>query len=129
VSAGSGGLVSPHGLAYGPDGNLYVGSAGTNSVLRYDGQTGAFLNVFASGGGLQSTHGITFGPDGDLYVAGWASDNVIRYDGQTGASRAFSPRTPASMARRRSPSVPMATSAAAASAPQRRTLRRHHRYL
>src|SRR5207302_1670865 len=37
---------------FGPDGNLYVSSFNTNSILRYNGRTGAFLNVFASGGGL-----------------------------------------------------------------------------
>ncbi len=31
--------------------DLLVGSAFTDSVLRYDGQTGAFLGTFASGGG------------------------------------------------------------------------------
>ena len=87
VLAGSGGLVGPHGLAYGSDGNLYVASVGTNSVLRYNGTTGAFLGTFVTpgSGGLASSHGIVFGPDGNLYVAGWVSDNVIRYNGQTGA--------------------------------------------
>ena len=36
-SAGSGGLSSPGGLAFGPLGNLYVASTATDQVLRYDG--------------------------------------------------------------------------------------------
>ena len=41
VSAGSGGLSNTKGMVFGPDGNLYVASFDTNSVLRYNGTTGA----------------------------------------------------------------------------------------
>ncbi len=37
VSAGSGGLVSPRGITFGPDGKLYVASTDTDSIRRYDG--------------------------------------------------------------------------------------------
>jgi hypothetical protein len=43
------------------DGNLYATSR-SNAVLRYDGETGAFLDVFASGGGLEDPAGLVFGP-------------------------------------------------------------------
>jgi hypothetical protein len=84
VPTGSGGLSFPQGLVFGPSGrgaaqfDLYVASAQTNRILRYDGGTGAFLGVFAGddpstpadeGGGLERPLGLTFGPDGNLYVA------------------------------------------------------------
>jgi streptogramin lyase len=92
VPPGSSGLVYPYGLTFGSDHNLYVsiyndGHANTGSVLRYDGTTGAFLNVFVApmSSPLQTAGGLVFGPDGNLYVAGANSGNILRYDGLTGA--------------------------------------------
>jgi glucose/arabinose dehydrogenase len=92
VAPHSGGLQQPNiGLAWGPDGNLYVGDYGVpngtgNRVLRYDGKTGAFIDDFvpAGSGGLEGTRDLVFGPDGKLYVASEAT-GVLRYDGKTGA--------------------------------------------
>jgi len=87
VSAGSGGLNAPHGLAFGPDRHLYVGSANSDAVLRYHGETGAFIDAFVTNGsgGLDYPAGIVFGPDGHLYVASQLSDQILRYHGLTGA--------------------------------------------
>jgi len=89
VFASGGGLGNPLGLEFGPDGNLYVSSTSTDQVLRYNGNTGAFIDVFASGGGLNSPNGLVFGPDGNLYVSATRSflgspDQVLRYDGNSG---------------------------------------------
>ncbi len=65
------------------DVSLYVSSGDTNSVLAYDGETGAFQRTFARGGGLTEPEGIAFGPDGNFYVSS-RSDQVLRYDGETG---------------------------------------------
>ena len=86
-------LDAPRGLAFGPDGNLYVASLNTDDVLRYDGATGAILGAFvkAGSGGLDGPVGLLFGPDRngdgvqDLYVGSSATDAVLVYNGATGA--------------------------------------------
>ncbi len=55
VASGNSGKPAPDApidLVLGPIGNLYVASANNDQVLRYNGDTGAFIDVFASGGGL-----------------------------------------------------------------------------
>ena len=85
ISAGSGGLVSPRGITFGPDGRLYVASTDTDSILRYDEGTGAFIDEFVStgSGGLDFPRDITF-HGGDLFVASSSTHSVLRYDGVTG---------------------------------------------
>ncbi|MFH0982385.1 MAG: DNRLRE domain-containing protein [Planctomycetota bacterium] len=61
VPSGSGGLNLVEGIAWGPNGNLYAVSRETDSVLEYDGDTGAFVREFASGGGLDSPRYLAFG--------------------------------------------------------------------
>ena len=84
----TGGLNTPTAAVFGPDGNLYVASFNGDRILRYDGQTGAFLDVFVptGSGGLNGPDaGMVFGPDGDLYVPSFNNNRILRYDGQTGA--------------------------------------------
>jgi len=84
--AGTGGLVTPFSIAFGPDGNLYV-SYGF-FVNRYHPTTGAFLGRFVDTGdrtGQRYAVGIAWGPDGNLYVATQNTAGVQRYNGSTGA--------------------------------------------
>jgi WD40 repeat protein len=80
------GLSQPFGLEFGVDGNLYVANGNANSVVRFNGITGASLGTFvaAGSGGLSFPIGLSFGPSGDLYVAGFSSGAVERYNGLSG---------------------------------------------
>ncbi len=64
VAPGAGGLSYPAGLAFGPDGHLYVSSAGNDRILRYDGASGAFIDVFsrAPDGVLRQPRALLFVP-------------------------------------------------------------------
>lgn len=100
VSTRSGGLRHPFSMVFGPSGradgslDLFVTFGDDNSILRYDGNTGAFVSTFVKGDGsngpaLDFPAGLAFGPDGNLYVpntgftGGLAA--VTRYQGPNGS--------------------------------------------
>jgi hypothetical protein len=98
-----GGLDHGAAMAFGPDGYLYVANTQLNlatggGILRYNGQTGAFMDTFipAGSGGMLTPYSIVFGPSGNLYVGSGGTGNgsfnvdphtstVLRFDGATGA--------------------------------------------
>ena len=67
--------------------DLFVSSLNSNSVLQYNGTTGAFINAFVpfSSGGLLEPEGLTFGPNGNLFVSSFGTNSVLQYNGTTGA--------------------------------------------
>ncbi|MCU0877618.1 MAG: hypothetical protein MUF06_07545, partial [Pirellulaceae bacterium] len=86
VQSAPSGLDAPRGMTF-HNGDLYVISGATNSVLRY-GPSGEFLGEFVTpnSGGLDGAFDLAFGPDGDLYVnSARTTHSVLRYDGNTGA--------------------------------------------
>jgi DNA-binding beta-propeller fold protein YncE len=101
VPAGSGGFQGVASIAFGPDGNLYLAGDEITGILRFNGLTGAFLDVFVATHPYAndiSPRGLAFGSDGNLYALaapapqpggapGYTSPNrILRYNGATGAS-------------------------------------------
>lgn len=86
-------LDGPDGMAI-QENTLYVASQRSKEILRYNLNTGAFIDVWATEGfdsPLAGPSGMVFGPGGDLYVTQHDNDpeitkggNVLRFDGATG---------------------------------------------
>lgn len=65
---GGSSLDQPAGLAFGPDGLLYVSSYGSSRVLVFD-AGGNILKALGNGGQMQGPRGLAFAADGSLLVA------------------------------------------------------------
>ena len=75
------GNFNPQGFRFGPDGNLYVASEGTDRVLRYSGRTGDFIDEFVpANGDAHNPCGLVFGRDGYLYAGFSGTNEVRRFD-------------------------------------------------
>lgn len=87
VAIGSGGLDGPTDAQFNAAGNLLVTSYNTNSVIEYNGTTGAPIGDFISSGSglLAGAEMMQWKPDGNLLVASGQNNRVLEYDGATGA--------------------------------------------
>jgi hypothetical protein len=82
ISANQNGLLTPQGMAIGPDGLLYVAAqdaTASNSILKYNATTGAFVGSLLTSGSCDTPNQIAFGPGGssDLYATQWVSGNGV----------------------------------------------------
>lgn len=93
IAPGTGGLSGPLGLAFGPNGNLFVVNSGTGSILEFNAATGAFVGTFipAGAGGMVNPDELAFAPDGNLYVTsnstspgGQPVGSILKFNATTG---------------------------------------------
>lgn len=85
VAPASGGLDQPHRARIGPDGLLYVASAGSDQILRYEAATGAFVDAFVgASSGLDYPVDFLFRPDGYVYVTSQQTNSILRYSAANG---------------------------------------------
>lgn len=87
VFASTGSVDHTHGLAFGPDGNLYQGIINFSSghtIRKFDGTTGADLGTFATQPAGPWAD-LTFGPTGTLYATLDGGGGTMRFDGTSGA--------------------------------------------
>lgn len=83
------GMKHPHNVMFGPDRHLYVTNISEDhqhSVLRFDGRSGKFMNVFIDGKTpkIEFPSDIVFAPDSSLLVVDCLAGAVLRFDGRTG---------------------------------------------
>jgi hypothetical protein len=88
ITSGSGGLVSPKGMAVGPDANLYVVDQAASRVKRYSLVDGSYLGDYTPADLVGAT-ALQFGPEGDLYVLGGGTQYQIRRYHNNGTSGDF----------------------------------------
>jgi hypothetical protein len=81
IPSGANGLTVAQGLAVGADNTIYVSSAFTGKVQRYD-VAGNFLGDFpsmANPAPLAAPSTLQFGPNGNLFVADFANSAVLEF--------------------------------------------------
>ena len=77
---------NPTGIAFDPQGRLYVGRYEASAVSRFT-SAGVLLDEPVARNTsvlFGPDNGLTFGPDGKLYIPGYDSNNVVSYDPTSG---------------------------------------------
>ena len=77
--------VTVRGMAFGPDGLLYVADAGNQRIVQVNVSSGTSTGTFVSGPQLGNPESVAFGPDGNLYVSCTGNNSIEKYNGTTGA--------------------------------------------
>jgi hypothetical protein len=116
VTSGSGGLSGPRGLIFGEGHNLLavnqnVGSTTSGDVLRYNGQTGSFVNEVVTDTDPHTPYdprGIVRGPGHSLFVGDLGDLGNLDGTGRPGRLAQFNEKTGAWI-RDLSPTVPFTT--------------------
>ncbi len=84
--AGSGGMDSPRGIEFGPDGEIYINSSNISSkkVLKFQRSTGFSQGAFLSNVSYEDLY---LAPDGNFYMTGPAASHtrIYRHNATTGA--------------------------------------------
>lgn len=89
-SASSGGLLSgPGGIAYAPDGTLYVSNNSGNTIVKVDDQTGAVTAFSDAQGLIDRPAGVAIDNAGNLFVANYGSHDIVRVRLDTGLATVF----------------------------------------
>jgi hypothetical protein len=116
VTSGSGGLSGPRGLIFGEGHNLLVvnqnvGTTTSGDVLRYDGQTGSFINQVVTDTDPHAPYdprGMVRGPQHSLFVGDLGDLGNLDGTGRPGRLAQFDEKTGAWI-RDLSPTVPFTT--------------------
>lgn len=83
------GLVTVRDATFGPDKNLYVADRDTNSVRKYDGQSGQFLDQIVSEHLDKPIHLLFSRDGGSLFCGSAANNSICRYDSRVGKVSVF----------------------------------------
>ncbi len=106
-------IDNPQGLAFGPDGSMYIAQA-TGQVIRRVDPAGIISTVPGTPhAGLIHPQGISVGPDGALYIADYFNHRILRVDATgaiatvagTGVEGSIGDGGPATQARLRYPTM------------------------
>ena len=104
TTSGTGASLFAYDVKFGPDGNIYVSDLNSNTILRYNGTTLAYMGVFAVPPAISSIstaqpQGLAFGPNGNLYAVCTVNDLPYgiynsEFDGSTGTPISISTFSP-----------------------------------
>lgn len=83
------GLVTVRDAAFGPDKNLYVVDRDTNSIRKYDGQSGQFLDQIVSEHLDKPIHLLFSRDGGSLFCSSGGNNSICRYDVPLGKVSVF----------------------------------------